>query len=542
MDARLLVDVVDVGLRGVRRYDELLGDVVGVAALRQHAQHLALAVGQAVGAGDDLALYMEDTRARHRPLARRGLGAVLALRLEAADRRAALRGRSGILVLLAIRATPDARLVRVVVLGHDERRREYHQHHEHHHDGSRGRLVGETAHPLRGEPEERQRHAHRDPCEADEATERERPDGRQVAQRHVLAHGRQRAGDGEQRPAKQQDGEHELERRGREHERERHHSGEREEEPHGDGLVHTVLPAGIDQEERARAYHEHLGDRVGSRMHRLGGQQAAQPEPGRHARRGRGQVRPPYHAVARVRRLSVNHRLPAQMEEREHAGVGRERHHREHEREEESHLCAREQQARARRERAAEDAQDVGLDGHVEVQARELPVQAVDQAEARSQQHGREKRPQAGQRKPQSRRPGPRAGERQDVLHPPAPREEVREGPGAGQRCHRAQHEAEMRPARRRPRRGGGRDEGRRAQHEERPPVAGDGPHQPDEHARVDEQPLVLALVAHELVHKFRTVILLQRFQPPEVIAEIPPLPLAPSGLASALRRPHVIS
>ena len=34
---------------------------------------------QLEGAGDDLALYMEDTRARHRPLAHRGLGAVLVL-------------------------------------------------------------------------------------------------------------------------------------------------------------------------------------------------------------------------------------------------------------------------------------------------------------------------------------------------------------------------------------------------------------------------------------------------------------------------------
>ena len=230
------------------------------------------------------------------------------------------------------------------------------------------------------------------------------------------------------------------------------------------------------------------------------------------------------------------------MEECEHAGVGRERHHREHEREEESHLGARKQQTRARRERAAEDAQDVGLDGHVEVQAHELPVQAVDQAEASSQQHGREKRPQAGQRKPQSRRPGRRADERQGVLHPPAAREEVREGPGDGQRRHGAQHEAEMRPARRRPRSGGGGDEGRRAQHEERPPVAGDGSHQSDEHARIDEQPLVLALVAHELAHKFRTVIQLQRFQPPESHRRTTARPLAPSGLAGARRRPHVIS
>ncbi len=229
------------------------------------------------------------------------------------------------------------------------------------------------------------------------------------------------------------------------------------------------------------------------------------------------------------------------MEECEHAGVGRERHHREHEREEESHLGARKQQTRARRERAAEDAQDVGLDGHVEVQAHELPVQAVDQAEASSQQHGREKRPQAGQRKPQSRRPGRRADERQGVLHPPAAREEVREGPGDGQRRHGAQHEAEMRPARR-PRSGGGGDEGRRAQHEERPPVAGDGSHQSDEHARIDEQPLVLALVAHELAHKFRTVIQLQRFQPPESHRRTTARPLAPSGLAGARRRPHIIS
>ena len=159
---------------------------------------------------------------------------------------------------------------------------------------------------------------------------------------------------------------------------------------------------------------------------------------------------------------------------------------------------------------------NVGLDGAIEEQAHVFAVQRVQKPEAASRKKRR--RPQERvllAQDPQTDAARQRARDGQRVVHQAIGRKLVGKSPGDKKRHACAHDEKEVRAPH-----GGAcqpdvRNERRRAHHEEQPCKTGDGPHEPNQDARVDEQPPARLLC---LPFRYRVVIpfMLQRSSTPQ--------------------------
>ena len=133
----------------------------------------------------------------------------------------------------------------------------------------------------------------------------------------------------------------------------------------------------------------------------------------------------------------------------------------------------------------------------VEKQADELAIKRVQEAEPQAQRERGDPRHGGGAAcEPQPRAAGGRQRRSQAELHEAVRRKRVRKRPGNEKRRNHAHDARQMPRARRHVKPARARQKRRRAQHDEQPRVACNGAHQPHQHPRIDQNPVLRRLPA----------------------------------------------